>query len=172
MNRNTKSNLAIALGILTPMLASRSDGSRSRFSPNLDNVVYKTSKNWFTYFITVDDKSDATYVALWKQKSGPFETTKRVGELDFSKVENLKTGDKYLKVEDAFINKVDRHLGFGKKMYQIAMEYSHPTITSIRSYLPDRLNKKQIPSIYKSLGGYEDEDWSIIPITRVRWSYE
>lgn len=30
MNRNTKSNLAIALGILTPMLAARSDGSRSR----------------------------------------------------------------------------------------------------------------------------------------------
>ena len=39
---------------------------------------------------------------------------------------------------------------------------NHILYDGIVSYLPDRINKKQIPSIYKSLGGYIKDDYAII----------
>jgi GNAT superfamily N-acetyltransferase len=115
----------------------------------LDNVVSKQGD----YAITVDSLDDAAFVILWF--SG-----KRVGKI--STRTHMIDGEKYLGIGSAEIEPKHRGKGFGKGMYMALLK--HTKTAGIASYLPDRSNKKQVPKIYKALGGYlRDDDFAIIP---------
>jgi predicted GNAT family acetyltransferase len=115
-------------------------------------VVYSTKD----YKIAVDDVNNARYITLWFVNS-LFDIDVKVGSLTL-----YKTEDDFLKVQEIDIQKSHRGKGMATKMYLMALKYSNDNIKGIKSYLPDRVNKKQIPKIYKALNGKSNEDYAYI----------
>ena len=115
-------------------------------------VVYKTKD----YKIAVDSINKARYVTLWFVNS-LFDLDVKVGSLAL-----YETEDGFLKVQEIDIQKQHRGKGLSKVMYLMALKYSSDNVKGIKSYLPDRVNKKQIPKIYKKLNAKTDGDWSYI----------
>lgn len=104
------------------------------------------------YKIAVSDNNNPTRISVWKED-------KNIGNM-YNQVTKYK-GEKYLKVSSIDIDKKYRGLGLGKELYRVALKYTDTK--GILSYLPDRINKNTVPSIYKSLGGViEDGDYAII----------
>jgi len=122
----------------------KSDGNK--------NVVYSTKD----YKIAVDNVNNARYITLWFVNS-LFELDVKVGSLAL-----YKTEDDFLKVQEIDIQKSHRGKGMATKMYLMALKYSADNIKGIKSYLPDRVNKRQIPKIYKRLNGKIKGDWAYI----------
>lgn len=115
------------------------------------------------YKIVVDNPEDATHITLWRNvevKGRKYD--KKVGTLSLSK--GVVSPDGFLKVNSIEIDKSERGQGFGTEMYRVAMKYAKEGIKGIKSYTPDRINKKQVPSIYKRLGGTQEGDYQTIPI--------
>ena len=115
-------------------------------------VVYKTKD----YKIAVDNVDKARYVTLWFVNS-LYDLDVKVGSLAL-----YETEDGFLKVQEIDIQKQHRGKGLSKVMYLMALKYSSDNVKGIKSYLPDRVNKKQIPKIYKKLNAKNDGDWSYI----------
>jgi len=120
------------------------------------NIVYDNDG----YQITVDDINDAQYVVLWYDGD-------KVGNLSVDstrlKLSNDNDFNRYLKVSHVFIQSPHRGNGFGLLLYKTLLQYCADNVKGIISHGPNRSNKKQIPKIYKKLGGYEDNDWYVIP---------
>lgn len=105
------------------------------------------------YFkIAVSDLINPTRISLWNDKN--------IGNLYLSTGKYELVGKKYFKVSSIEIDKKFRGLGLSTELYKIALEYINAD--GIISYLPDRINKKQIPNIYKRLGGEIIGDFAII----------
>jgi hypothetical protein len=115
-------------------------------------VVYQTKG----YKIAVDNINNARYITLWFVNS-LFDLDVKVGHLALHKTE-----DNFLKVQEIDIHKQHRGKGFSTLMYLMALKYSAENIKGIKSYLPDRVNKRQIPKIYKKLNGKNIGDWAYI----------
>lgn len=106
------------------------------------------------YSIAVNSLPEPSYITLWYQGE-------RMGSF-YVDILN-KSGKKWYKVSSVHINQQHKGKGLGKKMYQVLLSIPND-VEGIYSYLPDRSNKKQIPKIYSSLGGYvEDGDHAYIP---------
>jgi 8-oxo-dGTP pyrophosphatase MutT (NUDIX family) len=115
-------------------------------------VVYQTKD----YKIAVDNIDNARYITLWFVNS-LFDIDVKVGYLAL-----YETEDRFLKVQEIDIQKQHRGKGLSIIMYLIALKYSSDNIKGIKSYLPDRVNKKQVPKIYKKLNAKNIDDWSYI----------
>lgn len=104
------------------------------------------------YKIAISDDINPTRISLW-------ENNKNIGNLYTGGI--LKLDDlKLIKISSIEIDKKHRGNGLSKLMYKTLLK--HILYDGIVSYLPDRINKKQIPSIYKSLGGHIKDDYAII----------
>jgi ribosomal protein S18 acetylase RimI-like enzyme len=121
-----------------------------------------------SYRIAVDDPNSAQYITLWKQVKE--DNWKRVGYLDAwrSKM-NFKGRDgDYLSIRSIEIESESKGKGYGRKMYQALIDFSSPEIAGIYSYLPNRVNKKEIPKIYKRYDSKEDGDYQFIDFNEIQ----
>jgi ribosomal protein S18 acetylase RimI-like enzyme len=108
------------------------------------------------YRIAVDTRGRATYVTVWT------ENNKRVGSLS-TRGNHL---NHYLGIGMADLEKPHRGKGLGLAMYRALLANLDPRWLGIASYLPDRSNLKQVPAIYRRLGGHilkGNTDYMIIP---------
>jgi GNAT superfamily N-acetyltransferase len=105
------------------------------------------------YKIAVSDLEDPSRISLWYND-------KNVGNMYLASTINLD-GETYTKVNSIEIEPKFRGQGLGKALYQVALKYI--TTDGIASYLPDRVNKTQVPSIYKKLNSFTKDDYNIIP---------
>ena len=71
----------------------------------------------------------------------------------------------YLSINESKILPPYRNKGYGKLMYQALLKYMNPKYKGIRSALAQRINKVEVPSIYKNLGGYEKDGYAYIDRT-------
>lgn len=109
------------------------------------------------YRIAVDSPGRATYVSVWTPDN------KCVGNLT-TRGGHLR--DQYLGIGKAELSRAHRGKGLGLAMYRALLANLDPQWKGIASYLPDRSNRKQVPKIYRRLGGFTpkgDEDHMIIP---------
>lgn len=72
-------------------------------------------------------------------------------------------GAKYANVVGIKIQPIHRSKGFGKMMYETLIHYSPDHIVGLISNLKRRLNKNEVPAIYKRLGSVEEDGYAIIP---------
>ena len=118
-------------------------------------VMYtrETYDGWFA--ITINRIPNPSCLTL-------FLNGKAIGRM-FTDTFNRK-GKSYMRIRSVEIPARVRGKGLGKEMYKVLLATTDTE--GIISYLPDRSNKKQVPGIYRSLGGrVEDGDWAIIPKT-------
>jgi len=125
------------------------------------NIVFDNGD----FKIAVDDVTDARYITFWCKEivKGKEYFAKR-GYLDAWKSE-MKFKDRdglYLSIRSIEIEKKYRGRGYGAKMYKALATFCHKDIKGIYSYLPNRVNKKQIPYLYKKMGGITDGDYEFI----------
>ena len=113
------------------------------------NIVFDND----TYKISVNDPHDATFIALWHGG-------KKVGSMYLGHGRTSDTKG-YATVRSVDIDKKHQGNGMGKHMYRIALQYAHAKYKGIGSEQPDRVNKKQVPSILRRLGGKEHESGDI-----------
>lgn len=118
------------------------------------NIVWENGD----YYIAVDSEEDAKYISLWYDN-------KKIGFLTAQKGINRIDGispDDILLVGKVEIDKKHRGNGLSKPMYKALIDFSANNIKAIASYLPDRVNKKQVPNIWNSLGGKTENDYDYI----------
>jgi RNA:NAD 2'-phosphotransferase (TPT1/KptA family) len=110
------------------------------------------------YRIAVDDPGDAAYVTAWT------EDNRKVGVLATRNEPASSALQEYLGVAKVEVDKKHRGSGIAFAMYRALLAYMGPRYKGIKSYLPDRANKRQVPKIWKRLGGYvwpDNEDWMV-----------
>jgi predicted GNAT family acetyltransferase len=131
---------------------------------NKDRKILRTDENgrntaWENdkYFISFShgDKRHY-YVALWDKNSG-----KKVGEL-YASLENKDVPKDYLSIDNVKIEAPHRGQGLSEEMYQALIDFSDEDVKGISSYLPDRINKVQVPRIWKKFGGMTEGDYDNI----------
>lgn len=111
------------------------------------------------YRITINKRKEPTHIVLFYQdeKVGVLNCHISDQRFDFCGNETYK----FYGVSYVEINKEHRNKGFGKKLYQILQEY-RGDVKGLISHLPDRVNKKQIPKIYKNFKTIIEGDNHII----------
>jgi ribosomal protein S18 acetylase RimI-like enzyme len=119
-------------------------------------VVFNEYRNYNPYKIAVDDVNDANYITLWKTDTNTGKD-KKVGSLKLN-----QTPDGFLSVSEISIDRNSKGLGLGLEMYMVALKYSSNKIKGIKSYLPNRSNKRQIPKIYRKLNSVKKGDYEFI----------
>jgi len=102
------------------------------------------------YSISVNDISDATFIALWYDG-------KRVGALEL-----VNTSLDYIKVSNVSIQKKHRGMGLSRQLFRLALIFIDANKKGLCSYLPDRYNKKQIPKLYKRFNSFVNGDFEYI----------
>jgi len=115
--------------------------------------------------IAIDDENDARYITLWHKEyvNGKESWVKR-GFLDAwkSKINFKDRNGYYLSIHNIEIDRNFRDMGYGYKLYKTLFDFSGDDIKGIYSYLPNRINKKQVPKIYNKFGGIIDGDYHFI----------
>lgn len=152
--------VTLALGLVglsaAASLAASRAGSRdtSDTSPpytwNYKHVVAERG----TYRIVVDDLDSATYVTLWTADNV------RVGALSTRGMGHEGT----LSIGSIEIAPSARAKGLALPMYRALLAHMAQRWMGISSYLPDQANKKQIPKIWRRLGGHsppDEADWIV-----------
>ena len=124
-----------------------------------NHMVYKKGD----YKILVNSEYSPTHITLWYDNYKGWE---KIGTLTVNVSERRFDFDtdfeKYYKVSEIEIKPQHRNKGFGKLMYNILIEMRGKEIKGLYSYLPDRVNKTQIPSIYKHYKTIIEGDYEII----------
>lgn len=114
------------------------------------------------YQISVDDENNATYIVLYhKEYIKGEEKMIKCGYLSAS-INRYNPFKNYLSINSIEIDPKHRNLGYGTKMYQALIDFSSENIKGIYSYLPNRINKKQIPKMYKKFKSVIDGDYEYI----------
>ena len=117
--------------------------------------------------ISVNKPGAASYVVLWaKQVVNGKTYWRKAGTLDTNQ-KTKKIGGisgEYLGVSSIEIEKAYRNQGLGLEMYRALIAHAVPNISGVISHTPNRVNKQQVPSIYRKLGAFTDGDNQIIPI--------
>jgi ribosomal protein S18 acetylase RimI-like enzyme len=145
---------------------------RNTVKEYLNENKYKISKDEYgnyvvynqnDYKILVNDKKSPTYITLWYFQNNKWE---KVGALNVNisevRFKNDNDFKKYYKVSEIEINPKHRGLGFGKMMYDILIDMRGDDIKGLYSYLPNRINKKEIPKIYRKYKSFIENDYEII----------
>jgi hypothetical protein len=124
-----------------------------------NHMVYKKGD----YKILVNSEISPTNITLWYDNYKGWEKvgalTVNVSEVRFDFDTDFQ---KYYKISEIEIKPQHRNKGFGKLMYNILIEMRGNNIKGLYSYLPDRVNKTQIPSIYKHYKTIIENDFQII----------
>jgi predicted GNAT family acetyltransferase len=123
---------------------------------NIENTdEYGKSVVWDNgeYKIAVSELENPSRISLWYNDNN-------VGNMYLSSKINLD-GETYYKISEVGIDEQHRGKGLGTSLYQVALKYI--TTDGIASYLPDRVNKTQVPSIYRKLNSFTKDDYNIIP---------
>ncbi len=142
-------------------------GNTGEFHPNKTNITESTSNRPFTqdehgknivfdnneYKISVNNPDDATFIALWHGG-------KKVGAMYLGYGRTSDTTG-YSSVRSVDIDRKHQGQGMGKQMYRVALQYVHAKYKGIGSEHSDRINKRQVPTILKRLGGKEHESGDI-----------
>lgn len=111
------------------------------------------------YKITINTDKEPTHLVLFYQDEKVGALNCYVNETRFEFCGNKPY--KFYHVSYVEINKEHRNKGFGKKLYQILEEY-RGDVKGLISSLPDRVNKNQIPKIYKNFKTIFEDDNHII----------
>lgn len=128
------------------------------------NIVYEEDIYGDIYNISVNNSTNADFITLWKNE-------KKIGELSANLIEYGKFKN-YMKISYIEIDKKERGQGFGKKMYEMLSLYAPLKSKGLYSYLPDRSNKRQIPSIWGKMGQeIIDGDHAFITFNRIKRDY-
>lgn len=112
-----------------------------------------------SYRIAVNQSEDATYITAWT------EDNKKVGSLSLKSTlpgEGLRA---YAGIDYVGVDKKHQRNGLAMAMYRAALQYMSPKWKGIKSYLPDRVNKKAVPTIWRRLHGYlwpDNVDYMVI----------
>ena len=125
------------------------------------NVVYEDNE----YRICVDNENDARYITLWHReyvKGIEYWVKRGVLSAWLSDMNFKNRNGKYLSISAIEIEKAHRGGGYGSKMYKALFDFSANDVKGIYSYLPNRINKKEIPKIYNKLGATTDGDYQFI----------
>jgi len=127
------------------------------------NIVYDDGE----YRIAVDSPNDCRYVTLWhKEIIKEKEYWAKRGALTANVSERRFDWDKdfqyYLSIGEIAIEREFRGKGYGSKMYDVLIKYSNPKIVGLYSYLPNRVNKQQVPSIYRKYNPKIVGDYQVI----------
>lgn len=101
------------------------------------------------YYVAVDDITGATYITAWTSDN------KRIGHLSTRMIPGYRN---WLSVRDVELDKKARGSRIGYRMYQALLHYMSAEYQGIAGYMPDMANKKQVPAIYRRLGGKVDPD--------------
>ena len=111
-----------------------------------------------SYRIAVDDPSEADYISAWT------EDNQCVGHLYTRRQSSFTALKDYLSISVVKVKEKHRGYGLGKAMYFALMQYMGPQWKGIKSYLPERYNKKRVPAIWRALGGHmspDNPDWMV-----------
>ena len=103
------------------------------------------------------------YVNSIKNKDSTNQTDsfgKKVGEMHLGKGRTSDT-EGYATIRSVDIDKAHRGQGMGHQLYKTALKYVHEKYKGIGSEQPDRINKKQVPSILRRMGGVNHESGDI-----------
>ncbi|GHV60763.1 hypothetical protein FACS1894195_0080 [Bacteroidia bacterium] len=113
-------------------------------------IVWENN-DYFIAFSHGDRKN--YYVSLWDKSTG-----KLVGRI-YATLENFNVPKGFLSIDKVEIDKKHRGKGLAKEMYQAVIDFSDDNVKGISSYLPNRINKKQVPKIWEKLGGIKEGDY-------------
>jgi len=120
------------------------------------NIIYDNGDG---IMIAVDDIEDAHYITLWDMnKTG----SKKVGFLGITSSKMFFKGKTYNNLDSVEIDRQYRGRGYGYMLYKTALKFLNNNSDGIVSYLPDRVNKKEVPSIYKKFKNEIIDDYHII----------
>ena len=126
--------------------------SKYPYTWNEKNIIWDNTM----FFIAVNSLNNPTYFTLWTDEN------KKIGVLSLSLITKPQT--KWMKVDTVDIDSNYRGEGLGVELYRQALKVLPNEVDGIYSYLPNRSNTKQVPAIYKKLGGYiEDGDHAYLP---------
>ena len=135
---------------------------------NGNSIVFENGD----YRISVDRPNNARKAILWHKEevSGKIYWAKRgVLNTSLSELRYQEEGDTdfvdYLKISEVEIEKEHRGKGYGNQLYKAIIDYKGDNIVGLLSYTPNRVNKSQVPSIWKKFGGRTlkgNEDYQII----------
>ncbi|MDO9566619.1 MAG: hypothetical protein Q7J15_07765 [Candidatus Desulfaltia sp.] len=137
------------------------------YDENENAIVFERDDNR----ISVNKIGDATRVVLWsKQIVKGKEYYRKSGALNATIKTKKVAGeiDEYLNVSEIEIEKAKRGQRLGIQMYRELIDNAPANVKGIISYTPNRVNKTQIPSIYKRLGAFTEGDYEIIPIKQAK----
>lgn len=150
-------------------LGGRSAGDNTSgvlFTDENENAIVFASGD---FRISVNKPGGASFVVLWaKQEVNGKTYWRKAGTLNTNEKSKIINGvaGHYLGVSSVSIEKEYRGRGMGLQMYRALLSQAAPDIAGIISHTPSRVNKKQVPSIYRSLGAFSDGDNQIIPTRR------
>jgi len=108
------------------------------------------------YLVAINDADSVTFISLWSKGNN-----KKVGELHLGTGRNRATKD-YAVVRNIEIDKAHRNKGLAKELYKVALRFADEKFKGIGGENEQRINQKQIPRVYQSLGGRELEDGSFV----------
>ena len=117
------------------------------------------------YRISVDNENNAKKAVLWHKEivNGKEYWAKRgvlnanISESRFSE-EGDKDFQKYLKISEVEIEKEHRGNRLGQELYKAIIDYAGSDVKALISYTPSRVNKREVPNIWKRLGAREMKD--------------
>jgi predicted GNAT family N-acyltransferase len=132
------------------------EDSKYPYTWNEKNIIWDNG----LFFIAVNNTSNPTYFTIWTDEN------KKIGVLALSPI--TKKQEKWMKVDTVDIDSKYRGNGLGVEVYRQALNVLPDDVKGIYSYLPNRSNTKQVPKIYKKLGGYvKDGDHAFLPKPKV-----
>jgi hypothetical protein len=99
------------------------------------------------YRIAVDRLNNATHVSAWTPDN------KRIGMLS-TRTTSDNVGKDYLSISRVEVDTKHRKKGIGLAMYKALLCNLSPDWKGIGSYLPDQANRRQVPKIWKRIGGH------------------
>lgn len=111
------------------------------------------------YRITINSQKEPTHLVLFYQDKKVGVLNCYITDKSFEFCDN-KSYNFYV-VNHVEIDKEHRNKGYGKMLYKILQEH-RGDIKGLISHLPDRVNKKQIPSIYKNFKTITEGDSHVI----------
>ena len=103
------------------------------------------------YKVSMNDENNPHYFVVWHGN-------KKVGELYLKSTHKKINNEEWFSVESVNVDLKHRKMGIAKLLYKLALEHINNKYSGVISYLPDRVNKKAIPKLYKRLGSEKIED--------------
>jgi 8-oxo-dGTP pyrophosphatase MutT (NUDIX family) len=134
-------------------------GKNMRINNNINEEIKDVHDNG-AYRITINNQVNPNHITL-------FYENKKVGVLDcridsksFEFCDDKKYN--YYYINHVEIDEKHQGLGYGKRMYKLLETHRSDDVKGIISYTPDRVNYKQILSIYRRYANIEEGDYHVI----------